>query len=78
MPSRSRKPGKTVWPSHWTPGQLLDVQKFHGPIYRMTLLGEKFNSELANAVTFRSSDDAMGFLAWWYAPPEVRDHGRPS
>ena len=54
-------------PSHWIPGQLLDLKRFTDSSYRATLLGEDWKPELGNAVEFASRDEAQNFVSRWYA-----------
>jgi len=71
--SKRTKVTPLTWPDYWIPGQLLDVKKFEGGIYRFTLLGEKYDADAANGITLASAERAMKFLAWWYAPASVRE-----
>ena len=62
-----RKQPKPAWPSHWIPGQLLDLKRFTDGTYRATLLGEEWNPEAVNGMEFSSSQDAQQFVSKWYA-----------
>lgn len=52
-------------PSHWIPGQLLDLKRFTDSSYRATLLGEDWKP--GNAVEFASRDEAQSFVSNWYS-----------
>jgi hypothetical protein len=54
-------------PSHWLPGQLLDLRRFTDGSFRATLLGESYDPEKANGITFDSSHAAQTFVSAWYA-----------
>lgn len=69
----------TAYPAHWIVGQLLDLKRFSDGTYRATLLGEEWNPERDNAVTFANAQDAQFFVSAWYGTPEMRDvfHVKP-
>jgi hypothetical protein len=54
-------------PAHWIPGQLLDLRRYQGGVYRATLLGEEIDREHPNYLEFDSSFDAQQFISGWYA-----------
>jgi hypothetical protein len=61
------------YPSHWLPGQLLDLKRYADGSFRATLLGEEFKPELGNAITFESSYEAQEFVSTWYLPAAARE-----
>jgi hypothetical protein len=61
------------YPSHWLPGQLLDLKRFTDGSCRATLLGEEYDPEKGNGIHFQSTFDAQAFVSLWYAPAELRD-----
>lgn len=65
-------PDQVKHPAHWTKGQLLDLKRFTDGSYRATLLGEEYDPEKANAVSFDSSFAAQNFVSWWYTPARGR------
>ena len=65
------------FPSHWRPGQLLDLKKFTDGTCRATLLGQDWDPqsrqpkaewEAENAVQFASMPEAQEFVSRWYSP----------
>lgn len=65
------------WPSHWLPGQLLDLKRYTDGSCRATLLGEEYDPETDNAMHFDSTFAAQNFVSWWYLPAMAREqHGR--
>jgi hypothetical protein len=53
-------------PAHWIKGQLLDLKRFTDGSYRATLLGEEYDPQAGNSVSFDSSHAAQSFISEWY------------
>jgi hypothetical protein len=62
----------TAYPSHWTPGQLLDLKRFTDGSYQATILGEQVDHQTRNFVEFDSSYAAQAFVSTWYQPGKAR------